>query len=90
MMDSADPLDGWDLSHILQTSCGPATNDIYGKIFFYLKDLLSSFRRQVMSRGIAFELVNMDVNDLPRHLGSRRFARIEVMSKKTCWRFSSD
>jgi hypothetical protein len=90
MMDSADPLDGWNLSHILQTSYGPAINDVYGRFFIYLRDLLSSFIRQMMSRRIAFELVNVDANDLPRQLGSRQFARIEVMSERTWWGFSSD
>jgi hypothetical protein len=78
MMDSADPLDGWDLRDILQnsstTSSGSATNDIYGRLFYQLRDLLSSF--------------NVDVNDLPEQLqlqprlghgeSNPQFARIEV------------
>lgn len=80
MMDSADPLDGWNLRQIFQISCGPASNDIYGKLFHHLQDLLSSFATQVISRKVSFELFNMDVNDLPKQLGSRQFARIEVMS----------
>ena len=82
MMDSADPLDGWDLGYVLQSSYGSAINDMYGKLFNHLRDLLSSFIRQTALRRIAFELFNMDVKDLPKQLGSRQFARIEVWSKE--------
>ena len=90
MADSADPLDGWDLGYLLQSSYSSAINDIYGNLFYHLRDLLSSFIRQVASRKIAFELFNMDVNDLPRHLGGRQFARIEVISEIMCWKYSAD
>lgn len=83
MMDSADPFDGWDLRYVLQNSYGSAANDMYGKLFNHLRDLLSSFARQAASRKIAFELFNEDVNDLPRQLGSRQFARIEVIVERT-------
>jgi hypothetical protein len=84
MMDSADPLDGWNLSHILRTSRGSAANDIYGKLFDYLRDLLCSFARQAASRTIAFEFTNIDVIDLPSQLGDRQFARIEVIARRMC------
>jgi hypothetical protein len=87
MMDSADPFDGWDLGYVLQSSYGSANNDMYGKLFNHLRDLLSSFIRQVASRRIAFELFNTDVNDLPRQLGSRQFARIEVIFERMRWRY---
>src|SRR6266480_5135204 len=90
MTDSADPLGGWDLGYVLKSSYGSAINDIYGKLFNYLRDLLSSFIMQVASRRIAFELFNMDVKDLPRQLDSRQFARIEVMFERMCWRYSAD
>ena len=83
-MDSADPFDGWDLSHILRSSRGSAANDMYGKLFNHLRDLLSSFATQAASRNIAIELINVDVNDLPSQLGDRQFARIEVMVKRVC------
>jgi len=90
MMDSADPFDGWDLGYVLQSSSGSAINDMYGKLFNHLRDLLFSFIRQLASRRIAFELFNMDVNNLPRQLGSRQFARIEVIFERMCWRYSAD
>ncbi|RMZ87204.1 hypothetical protein DV736_g5572, partial [Chaetothyriales sp. CBS 134916] len=78
MTDSADPFDGWDIRYVLQTSYGSAANDMYGKLFNHLRDLLSSFVKQATSRNLAFELLNEDVNDLARQLGNRQFARIEV------------
>ncbi|KAK4899413.1 hypothetical protein LTR27_003146 [Elasticomyces elasticus] len=32
MMDSADPLNGWDWREVLKTDSGLATNDLYGKL----------------------------------------------------------
>lgn len=84
MTDSADPLDGWDLGAIIQNSKGSAANDIYGKLFNYLGELLSSFVKQLSSREVAFELFNMDAQNLPRHFGGRKFARIEVKASRIC------
>lgn len=78
MYDSADPLDGWNFAQILRCTGGSGPNDLYGKLFASLKHLLNSFVRQVSSRSIGFELWNLDVNDLPKHLKARKFARIEV------------
>ena len=84
MTDSADPFDGWDLGYVLQSSYGSAAKDMYGKLFYDLRDYLSSLTRQAASRKIAFDLFNVDVNDLPRQVGSRQFTRIEVMVERMC------
>jgi hypothetical protein len=83
MMDSADPFNGWGSDHVIGCSYGSAVNDIYGRLFNYLRQLLTSFIKQTNTRKVALELYNMDVIDLPKYLNSKRFARIEVI-KKMC------
>lgn len=78
MKDSADPLDGWNLSEVLDFDIGPTTNDVYGKLFCYLRSLFSSFHQRVASHSVRFLLLNVDATDLPDQLGETRFARIEV------------
>lgn len=40
MLDNADPLNGWSLNDVLEFPVGSATNDVYGKLYNYLLDLL--------------------------------------------------
>lgn len=78
MHDNADPLNGWSVEEVERTSTGPATSDIYGKLFYYLRSLLNAFLNRISSSNVAFELLQMDVAELPRHLEGRFFDRIEV------------
>ncbi|KAF2174400.1 hypothetical protein K469DRAFT_756748 [Zopfia rhizophila CBS 207.26] len=96
MKDSADPFDGWDLGEVLQIHCGPASNDIYGKLHCFLTNLLSQFYGRVSRLEIHFELLNFDAESLPDHLEDRTFSRIEVSNisdggylgiAKTLWIF---
>ena len=36
MQDNADPLNGWSLKEVEDTSIGPAAADIYGKLFYHV------------------------------------------------------
>ncbi|KAK6392117.1 hypothetical protein LTR65_003889 [Meristemomyces frigidus] len=78
MKDSADPLEGWALDDILQAGAGPATNDVYGKLFYYLKGLLFSCQRRLSSLNVSFELSNCAAEDLGKQLKADAFARIEA------------
>ncbi|OCK75946.1 hypothetical protein K432DRAFT_419507 [Lepidopterella palustris CBS 459.81] len=78
MKDGADPFDGWSLAQVLETPSGPAKNDLYGKLFYYLRDLFTLFHRRLSSLDISFQLFQVDVRQLPRHVAGQRFARIEV------------
>ncbi|KAK1055362.1 hypothetical protein LTR12_013176 [Friedmanniomyces endolithicus] len=78
MMDSANPLDGWDRREVLRISSGLATNDLYGKLVTYLTRLFSDFHSVLQSHTSTFSLFNMDVGSLPHHLPKDSFARIEV------------
>ena len=82
MKDSADPQDGWSAEEVAATPSGPATADIYGKLFYYLQSILRRFSRRLSSIDMSFELLEEDAADLPRHL-SGRFDRIEVCQLST-------
>jgi hypothetical protein len=87
MKDNADPLHGWSLPEVLEQKAGPASNDIYGKLYHHLYDQLSSFRRNLStSNSCVFKLFNMDANALARHFGGGvGFDRIEVLSYLPSW-----
>lgn len=78
MKDSSDPLEGWHFREILDFASGPASNDVYGKLYGHLQTLLSAFRRRLSSHGCKFHMLNMNAAALPKHLNGGTFARIEV------------
>ncbi|GIJ91024.1 hypothetical protein Asppvi_009989 [Aspergillus pseudoviridinutans] len=78
MNDNADPLHGWSLDEVSATSTGPATADIYGKLFFYIRAMLRSFLGRLPSLKLSFELFQLDADRLPDHLENNSFSRIEV------------
>lgn len=39
----ADPLCSWELEDVLRMNCGGADNDIYGKLFYYVKNQFAKF-----------------------------------------------
>jgi len=81
MKDNADPLHGWSLPEVLEGKAGPASNDIYVKLYQHLYDQLSAFRRNLRTiKSCSFKLYNMDANALTRHFGDAiEFDRIEVL-----------
>lgn len=78
MMDSADPLSGWDFADILRTQVGTAVKDLYGKLFVHVRSALASFKHRLSTTGVQFELHNLNATELPRFLAPTSFARIEV------------
>lgn len=75
MKDSADPLEGWAYTDMLG---GPATNDIYGRLFSFLMKLLSDFYRRLKSLHVDFQMFNVDAQKLDLYLQGGTFARVEV------------
>ncbi|KAI0479855.1 hypothetical protein F4859DRAFT_451626 [Xylaria cf. heliscus] len=78
MMDSADPTAGWPMKSFLEFDAGPATGDVYGRLYFYLKDLFADFHRRIRSSPVTFELLHIDARALPTSLTEERFDRIDV------------
>lgn len=81
MMDSADPLNGWDLVEVSATSAGPASNDLYGQLFNHLKSVFTSFCYRLATCNLEFQLLNVNAEDLglhPSDIEEGTFARVEA------------
>lgn len=78
MKDNADPLHGWSLKEVSNTTSGAATADTYGKLFFYLRGLLHSFLDRIVIAKVSFQLLHHDASCLPDHLDKDSFSRIDV------------
>ncbi|KAI3337490.1 hypothetical protein HD806DRAFT_543118 [Xylariaceae sp. AK1471] len=78
MMDNADPPAGWPVKSFLGFDIGPAKNDVYGKLYHYLKHLFADFHGRLRSLPVAFDLLHVDARFLPKSLAERRFDRIDV------------
>ncbi|KAK5698990.1 hypothetical protein LTR97_006639 [Elasticomyces elasticus] len=77
MRDYAQDFEGWDLAEVLRKDSGLASNDLYGKIFFGVRDVFRQFRGVLSSRPSAFILTNMQAMSLLDHTPNNTFARIE-------------
>jgi hypothetical protein len=87
MKDDAEPLHGWSLREVLEQRAGPASNDLYGKLYRHLHDLLSSFRRRLRkSHSCNFKLSHMDAKALAGDFGDAvTFDRIEGQYTRMVW-----
>lgn len=76
--NNADPLNGWSLREIESSPSGPASADIYGKLFYYLRAQIQEFLLRLSDLEVCFRLFQVNAADLPDHLESDSFSRIEV------------
>ena len=82
MMDSADPLDGWDFKELMKLDHGPATNDFVAKLYVHVKSCLKSFHERLSTHGVEFKLLHDSAMALPEMLPKDTFARIEVRTDR--------
>lgn len=78
MTDNADPRNGWSAEEVAAISSGVASNDAYGKLFYFIRKEFRRFLKRISALEICFELLQVDAQVLPDHLGTRLFSRIEV------------
>ena len=76
--DNADPLDGWSLKEVENSSSGPAVADMYGKLFCYIRAVLRAFLVRLSNLQISFRLFQVEASQLPDYLERGHFSRIEV------------
>ncbi|GAW19318.1 hypothetical protein ANO14919_088040 [Xylariales sp. No.14919] len=76
--DTADPADGWPTKSFLEFPTGPAKNDVYGKLHYYLKHLFKKFHGRIRSLPIELNLSCFDLEYLPLCLTEKYFDRIQV------------
>ncbi|PYH42140.1 uncharacterized protein BP01DRAFT_405627 [Aspergillus saccharolyticus JOP 1030-1] len=78
MSDNADPMQGWSLEKVLDTSSGAATADYYGKLYFHLRELLGAFLDRTAGAQISFQICNLDSTRLCSLLRHHSFSRIDI------------
>ncbi|KAK4449871.1 hypothetical protein QBC34DRAFT_404108 [Podospora aff. communis PSN243] len=74
------PLYSWNSQEVADTSTLGATEDVFGKLFYYLRKLLKSFVLRMLDVDVCFRLYNFDVEDVHRLLLSNEetFSRIDM------------
>ncbi|RAH49614.1 uncharacterized protein BO95DRAFT_450149 [Aspergillus brunneoviolaceus CBS 621.78] len=77
-MARANPLSGWPLRDVLETRSGPATADVYGKLFRYLHNTLAPFVERLSSTKIVFQFHQTTAAHLVEGLDRGSFDRIEL------------
>ncbi|KAL4805432.1 hypothetical protein BDV18DRAFT_140850 [Aspergillus unguis] len=77
-LDNADPLHGWSSKDVAAFPTGPATEDAYGKLYFYLQSTMGAFLKRLKNTRTSFTMYNLEVTDLPRLLKPDTFDRIEI------------
>lgn len=78
LKDASDPMDGWVSEDVMKTSVGSAVNDQYGKLYYFVRNILTSFHKKVRHLDISFNLFHLDAKQLVHCLSKGKFARIEV------------
>ncbi|KAI6349206.1 hypothetical protein MCOR25_010692 [Pyricularia grisea] len=85
LRDNADPFNGWLWRDIHATPSGPATADIYGKLFCHVQNVLASFLRRLSSLTAVFQLLQVNARDLEGYIGAgKSFNRIKVANISDC------
>ncbi|KAI1425161.1 hypothetical protein F5Y12DRAFT_784924 [Xylaria sp. FL1777] len=74
----ADPLRGWDLATVNENNgTNGANNDIYGKLFYYVRDLFKAFIIKLRTVNVTFHVLPYSGCDLTEQT-SLEFDRIQV------------
>ncbi|KAI0474740.1 hypothetical protein F4859DRAFT_504565 [Xylaria cf. heliscus] len=74
----ADPLRGWELAEINQNNgTGDAFHDIYGKMFYYVRDLFKRFILKLRTIDVTFHVLPYSPQDVTEKI-STKFDRIQT------------
>lgn len=78
-MDSADPTNGWLMSHVRKAESAAGVNDVFGRLYYHVVGLVADVHKRLDSKHW-MEMMHMDADDLSGHFGpgQTRFDRIEV------------
>ncbi|KAK7408096.1 hypothetical protein QQX98_009751 [Neonectria punicea] len=76
-----EPLTEWSMG-LLDYDCGPAQNDVYGKMFYYVRDLCVAFQKRIKILPLEIRTISKLIHELPAYhtIGStkKQFDRIEA------------
>lgn len=77
MRVTSDPIEGWPIDEVLKNELSPK-NDIYGKLFYYIRDILEKFIIRLKSLKIDIEVHCCEAEKLAPRLTGQQFDRIDV------------
>jgi hypothetical protein len=72
-MDSADPLEGWDIGAVCKSGKrhGVDPGDIYGCLFYHVSEEFQEFARRMRDWNINIHLTILDARDLSRTISTK-------------------
>lgn len=82
MKPASDPLASWPITKVMETIEGKASNDVYGKSFYYVRNQFRMFVERLRTLDIHVEVYCRDAKDLPKKLDGVQFDRIDVRLPK--------
>jgi hypothetical protein len=74
---TSDPLEGWPIHEVLKNKLAPK-HDVYGKLFYFVRDMLEKFIIRLTSLEIEIEVHGCKAEDLANRLAGQQFDRIHV------------
>ncbi|KAI3326332.1 hypothetical protein HD806DRAFT_552587 [Xylariaceae sp. AK1471] len=77
MRVNSDPIEGWPIDEVLKNELSPK-NDIYGKLFYYVRDMLEKFIIRLKSLKIDIEVHCCEAEKLATRLTGLQFDRIHT------------
>ncbi|KAI0424356.1 hypothetical protein F5Y09DRAFT_353492 [Xylaria sp. FL1042] len=77
MSSFSDPLGGWNIKEVDENKLAPK-NDIYGKLFYFVRDLVEKFIVRLKSIKIDIEVYDCDTEVLKTKLTGQQFDRIHA------------
>ncbi|KAI0967379.1 hypothetical protein F4678DRAFT_483231 [Xylaria arbuscula] len=79
MSSFSDPLESWSVEDVAKNELAPK-NDIYGKLFYYVRDMVEKFIVRLKSADIDMEVHHCDANTLRTELAGQQFDSIHTSS----------
>lgn len=86
-----EPLSEWPMNEVLDYTPYPAEDDVYGKMSFYVRDLVAAFQNRLKKGGMFIKIMACGLVEMVGHIPKYQhktpyFDRIEVMCKRNAKR----
>ncbi|KAI0439396.1 hypothetical protein F4803DRAFT_568531 [Xylaria telfairii] len=78
MKATSDPLSGRDIDEVIKVDNGAAQNDIYGKLFYHIRNQFKLFVSRLRTLKVNIEVNCSDAKALPALLSGTKFDRIVI------------
>lgn len=74
----ADPFDGWDFGVAINRASHMPKNDMYGRLYCYMRELFEQFVKKIHDHEVIFEVQHLGPRDLHLYMGRDSFDRVDV------------